>query len=53
MEDKTALLKIEEVLIDEGFVSSQEMTEARDSRKRPILSSLKNNWVLSCWSKIK
>jgi hypothetical protein len=41
MEDKTVLLKIEEVLIDEGFVSYQEMAEARDSRKTHLEQSKK------------
>ena len=41
MEDKTALLKIEKVLIDEGFVSSQEIAEARDSRKTHLEQSKK------------
>jgi len=41
MEDKTALLKIEKVLIDEGFVSSQEIAEARDSQKTHLEQSKK------------
>lgn len=41
MEDKTVLLKIEEVLIDEGFVSFQEMAEARACRKTHIEQSKK------------
>ena len=41
MEDKTVLLKIEEVLIDEGFVSFQEKAEARACRKTHIEQSKK------------
>ena len=41
MEDKTARLKIEKVLIDEGFVSSQEIAEARDSQKTHLEQSKK------------
>jgi hypothetical protein len=41
MEDKTALLKIEEFLVDEGFVSSEEMAEAQGIRKTHIEQSKK------------
>ncbi|MCP4720193.1 MAG: hypothetical protein GY860_12115 [Desulfobacteraceae bacterium] len=41
MEDKTAHLKIEELLVAEGFVSSQEMAEAQGIRKTHIEQSKK------------
>ena len=41
MEDKTAHLKIEELLVAEGFVSSQEMAEAQGIRKIHIEQSKK------------
>lgn len=41
MEDKTARLKIEELLVAEGFVSSQEMAEAQGIRKTHIEKSKK------------
>lgn len=41
MEDKTARLKIEELLVAEGFVSSQEMAEAQGIRKTHIEQSKK------------
>lgn len=41
MENKTVRLKIEELLIDEGFVSAQEMAEARGSRTTHIEQSKK------------
>jgi MshEN domain len=41
MEDKTVRLKIEELLVAEGFVSSQEMAEARVIRKTHIAQSKK------------